>query len=66
MKSHSKKIEKIHLLNYEKNHQMISNELNFKRRTLENNTFESIEDQKLKRITTWRKSRSKFISNLKY
>ena len=66
MKSHSKKIEKITILNNEKNHQMNSNELNFKRRTLENNTFESIEDQKLKRITTWRKSRSKFISNLKY
>ena len=34
------------------------------RRTLENNTHEVIEDSKIKRITSWRKSKKKFIQSL--
>ena len=36
-----------------------SNEINFLRRTLENNTHEVLQDSKLKRITSWRKSKKK-------
>ncbi len=43
-----------------------SNEINIIRRTLENNTHEVIEDTKLKRITSWRKSQAKFLNNLVY
>ena len=43
-----------------------SNEINFLRRTLENNTHEVLQDSKLKRITSWRKSKKKFIKNLIY
>ena len=43
-----------------------SNEINLIRRTLENNTHEVIEDTKLKRITSWRKSQAKFLNNLIY
>ena len=43
-----------------------SNEINIIRRTLENNTHEVIEDTKLKRITSWRKSKTKFLNNLIY
>ena len=43
-----------------------SNEINIIRRTLENNTHEVIEDTKLKRITSWRKSKAKFLNNLIY
>ena len=57
--------EKIDILNNEKQDKP-SNEINFKRRTIENNTHESIEDLKIKRITSWRKSRKKFLNNLKY
>ena len=41
-----------------------SNEINIIRRTLENNTHEVIEDTKLKRVTSWRKSEAKFLRNL--
>ena len=43
-----------------------SNEIEIIRRTLENNTHEVIEDTKLKRITSWRKSREKFFKNFIY
>ena len=66
MKNKTKKTnEKINILIKEKQ-EKASNEINFIRRTLENNTYESIEDLKLKRITTWRKSKAKFLNNLKY
>ena len=42
------------------------NEINIFRRNLENNTHEVIEDMKLKRITSWRKSNTKFLHNLIY
>ena len=42
------------------------NEIDIKRRTLDNNTHEVIEDLKLKRITSWRKSQQKFIKSLIY
>ena len=41
-------------------------EIQLIKRTLENNTHEVNEDKKIKRITSWRKSRKKFIKNLKY
>ena len=43
-----------------------TNEIELRRRTLENNTYESIEDKKLKKITSWRKSQQKFFKNLIY
>ena len=42
------------------------NDINIKKRTLENNTHEVIEDTKIKRITSWRKSHKKFLKNLIY
>ena len=41
-----------------------SNEIKFIRRTLENNTHEVIEDTKIRTITSWRKSDTKFKQNL--
>ena len=43
-----------------------SNEIELRRRTSENYTHEVIEDTKLKRVTSWRKSQSKFLKNLFY
>jgi hypothetical protein len=34
------------------------------RRTLENNTHEVIEDTKIKKVTSWRKSQKKFLQSL--
>ena len=42
----------------------ISNEIKIIRRTLENNTHEVIDDIKIKRITSWRKSAIKFKKSL--
>ena len=42
------------------------NEISFIKRNLKNNTHEVIEDTKLKRITSWRKSNTKFLKNLIY
>ena len=42
------------------------NEISFIKRNLKNNTHEVIEDIKLKRITSWRKSNTKFLKNLIY
>jgi hypothetical protein len=43
-----------------------SNEIDIKRRTLENNTHEVIEDTKIKRVTSWRKSQAKFFKSMIY
>ena len=40
------------------------NEIKIIKRTLENNTHEVLEDQRLRSITSWRKSKSKFYKNL--
>ena len=40
------------------------NEIKITRRNLENNTHEVLEDMKLKSITSWRKSKSKFLKSL--
>ena len=42
------------------------NKIKFIKRTIENNTHEVIEDSKLKKITSWRKSKKKFLNNLIY
>ena len=42
------------------------NEISFIKRTLKNNTHEVIQDAKIKRITTWRKSNKKFLKNFIY
>ena len=42
----------------------VSNEIKIITRTLENNSHEVIEDTKLKRITSWRKSEIKFKKSL--
>ena len=42
------------------------NKIKIIKRTLENNTHEVIEDLKLKNITSWRKSETKFLQNLVY
>ena len=41
-----------------------SNEIKLLRRTLDNNTHEVYEDLKIQKITSWRKSRNKFMKNL--
>ena len=40
------------------------NQIKLIKRTLENNTHVVIEDTKLKNITSWRKSQTKFLQNL--
>lgn len=40
------------------------NNIRIIRRTLENNTHIVIEDSKLKNVTSWRKSQTKFMKNL--
>lgn len=40
--------------------------INIIKRTLDNNTHEVISDMKLKKITSWRKSKTKFLNNLIY
>jgi magnesium-transporting ATPase (P-type) len=62
--SNEKNDEKYQTAN--KNQQNESNEIKLIKRTLLNNTHEVIEDTKLKRITSWRKSQSKFLKNLIY
>lgn len=42
------------------------NNIKFIRRTIENNTHEVLEDIKLKSITSWRRSKTKFLKNLIY
>ena len=49
--------EEINIDNQENNIKII-------RRTLENNTHIVIEDTKLKNVTSWRKSETKFFKNL--
>ena len=44
----------------------LPNEIILIRRNIENNTHEVYEDQKIKRITSWRKSQTKFCKNLIY
>ena len=48
------------------NNTKLSNEIKIIKRNIENNTHEVYEDQKIKRITSWRKSRNKFCKNLIY
>ena len=43
-----------------------SNEIDIRRRTLDNNTHEVIEDTKIKRVTSWRKSQAKFLKSMVY
>ena len=62
--SFDKNDEKYKILN--KKRQNESNEIKLIKRTLQNNTHEVIEDTKLKRITSWRKSQSKFLKSLIY
>ena len=57
--------EKINILN-SKEREEYSNEIKIIKRTLINNTHEVLEDTKLKRITSWRKSKKKFLNNLIY
>ena len=60
--NNSTNINKIEL----KNNNNQQNKIKFIKRTLENNTHEVIEDTKLKNITSWRKSETKFLQNLIY
>ena len=61
--NNKKNNEKIKI-SYKDKLQRESNEINFIKRTLENNTHEVLEDTKLKRITSWRKSETKFLKSL--
>ena len=47
-------------------HKKDSNEIPLRKRTLENNCHEVIEDTKIKCITSWRRSQAKFFKNLLY
>ena len=49
---------------HEFSNQPNSNEIKIIKRTLDNNTHDVLEDTKLKRITSWRKSEVKFKKNL--
>ena len=53
---------KIKVENDEKEEKL--NEIKFSKRTLQNFTHEVLEDIKLKTITSWRKSQSKFLKSL--
>ena len=61
-KNQNKKDEKKIIVNNDEEFKL--NEIKILRRTLENNTHEVIEDIKLKCITSWRKSKSKFLKSL--
>ena len=63
-KTNEKFNEKLSIPNKEQNN--VFNEIKIIKRTIENNTHEVIEDSKLKRITSWRKSQRKFLKNLIY
>ena len=45
---------------------VLENDIQLIKRTLENNTHEVNEDKKIKKVTSWKKSRKKFLKNLKY
>ena len=61
-KNQNKKDDKKIIVNNDEEFKL--NEIKILRRTLENNTHEVIEDIKLKCITSWRKSKSKFLKSL--
>ena len=63
-KINEKSIENIDIFNKDENKEF--NEIKLTKRTLENNTHEVLEDTRLKRITSWRKSQKKFFKNLIY
>ena len=46
------------------NNQLNINRIKIIKRTLDNNTHEVLEDKRLKSVTTWRKSKSKFYKAL--
>ena len=54
------------LYNNKKNEEITNDnsEINFIKRTIDNYTHEDISDKKIKKITTWRKSKKKFLSVL--
>ena len=54
------------LYNNKKNEEITNdnNEINFIKRTINNYTHDDISDKKIKKITTWRKSKKKFLSVL--
>ena len=62
IKTNEKNNANINILNQEQDKEF--NEINFIKRTLENNTHIANLDKKLKRITSWRKSQKKFFKNL--
>ena len=51
-------------LKEEKNQEDYEYNIKIYKRTLENNTHESIADTKIKKVTSWRKSQSKFFQSL--
>ena len=61
-KSNEKINEKISIIN--RNEEKNFNEIKFIKRNFSNNTHEVIQDTKLKKITSWRKSKNKFFKNL--
>ena len=65
---HKEKVSKNSRISIEKNIKIENdkNDLKFIKRTIENNTHEDLQDTKLKRITSWRKSEAKFLQNLIY
>ena len=62
IKTNEKVNENINIMNQEQDKEF--NEINFIKRTLENNTHIVNQDKKLKRITSWRKSQTKFFKIL--
>ena len=57
-------LEKREINDLSKNDELNFNEIKIIKRTLDNNTHEVFEDERLKSITSWRKSKSKFYKTL--
>ena len=60
-KNKNKKDDKINI-----EEKKLKNEIKTVKRTIDNNTHEVLEDLKLKTITSWRKSKTKFLKSLIY
>ncbi len=63
-KQNEEKLEIKEITDLSKNNELNLNTIKIIKRTLDNNTHEVFEDKRLKSITSWRKSKSKFYKTL--
>ena len=64
LKQNEEKLDILEKNNSSKKNELKLNEIKIIKRTLENNTHEVLEDKRLKSITSWRKSKTKFYKIL--